>query len=141
MPVSAFPSEAVTAIAALLGASFGAFLTHKYNRNRDHLELKRDVLRRLMGYRWQLATGHKRPDGLVHTALNEIPVVFAGDADVESAFKTFRKQVDEGFQGKDLIPLAQAMAKSAKIPHKRWSQSLIERPLTPPAERHKEHHP
>ena len=134
MPASTFPPEAATAIAALLGASFGAFLTHKYNRNRDHLELKRDVLRRLMGYRWQLTPGNKRPDGLVHTALNEIPVVFSGDKDVENAFDTFRKKVDEGFESKDLIPLAQAMAKSAKVPHKRWSPRLIERPLAPSAE-------
>ena len=53
-----FPSEAVTAFAALVGAALGAFLTHWFSRNRDHLQVKRDVLRRLLGYRWQLTEGH-----------------------------------------------------------------------------------
>ena len=131
MAAETFPWEAVTAIGALSGIFVGAFVTHKLHRDRDQLELKRDVLRRLMGHRWQLTAGRESPDGHVFTALNEIPVVFAGDDDVEKAFNAFRKRVDEGFRGKDLIPLAQAMAKSAKVPHKRWSQGLIERPLTP----------
>ena len=132
MPWCMIPSEAVTAIAALLGASLGAFLSHYYSRNRDRLELKRDVLRRLMGYRWQLTPGRAHPNGLVFTALNEIPVVFAGDNNVENAFNTFRGEVNEGFRAENLMPLALAMAKSARVPHRRWSQSLVEHPLTPP---------
>lgn len=132
MPLCTIPSEAVAVIAALLGTSLGAFLTHYYGRKRDHLELKRDVLRRLMGYRWQLTPGRAHPDGFVFIALNEIPVVFAGDKDVEDAFQAFRGEVDEGFQAESFTPLAQAMATSARVPNKRWSQDLIERPLTPP---------
>ena len=81
--------EAITAFLALLGvalgAALGAFLTHSYNRKRDHLELKRDVLRRVMGCRWQL-TGRGTYDNAIFTALNEIPVIFAGDKEVENAF-------------------------------------------------------
>ena len=83
MPECPIPSEVVAALAALLGAALGEFLSHRYSRNRDRLEMKRDVLRRLMGYRWQLTPGRAHPDGGAFTALNEIPVVFAGEEDVE----------------------------------------------------------
>ena len=125
------PSEAVTAFSALLGVALGAFLTHWYNRKRDHLELKRDVLRRVMGYRWQL-TSSKTSDYAVFTALNEIAIVFAGDKDVENALTTFHANVNKGFKAEHFPPLLQAMAKSARVPHKRWSKDLLNTPLTPP---------
>ena len=126
------PSEAVTALSALLGVVLGAFLTHWYNRQRDHLELKRDVLRRVMGYRWQL-TGRGTSDCAVFTALNEIAVVFAGDEKVENALTTFRGCcVNRGFRVEHFPPLLKAMARSARIPHKRWSKDLLDTPLAPP---------
>ena len=127
------PSEAVAALAALLGAALGAFLSHRYSRNRDHLELKRDVLRRLMGHRWQLTPGCTHHEGAIFTALNEIPVVFAGDEDVENAIANFRKELAVGFRAEHIVPLAQAMAKSAKVPHNRWSTDLIEHPFSGPS--------
>ena len=54
---------ALTVFAALFGAALGAFLSHRFSRNRDHLELKRDVLRRVMGYRWTLTEGRRDPGG------------------------------------------------------------------------------
>lgn len=131
MPECPIPSEAVAALAALLGAALGAFLSHRYSRNRDRLEMKRDVLRRLMGYRWQLTPGRAHPDGAVFTALNEIPVVFAGEEDVERAIADFRGELGGGFRAEHFVPLAQAMAKAAGVPHKRWSPDLIGNPFTP----------
>ena len=128
-------SEATTALVALLGAAFGAalgaFLAHRYSRRRDHLEMKRDVLRRLMGHRWELGTGHGSPEGAVFTALNEIPVVFAGHEEVEAALRTFKQSIRNGFRSHHLVPLAIAMAKSADIRHKAWSPELIEAPFVP----------
>ncbi len=127
------PSEAVTAFAALLGAAIGAFLTHKYNRKRDHLELKRDVLRRVAGYRWHLTSGHQKSDSPVFTALNEIFVVFAGDKNVECEIKRFHETLQlRGFRPEDLPPLLEAMARSAEVPRKRWSDNLLKSPFTPP---------
>ena len=54
---------ALTVFAALFGAALGACLSHRFSRNRDHLELKRDVLRRVMGYRWTLTEGRRDPGG------------------------------------------------------------------------------
>lgn len=130
----AIPSEAVTALAALLGAAIGAFLTHKYNRKRDHLELKRDVLRRVAGYRWHLTSAHQESDSPIFTALNEIFVVFAGDKNVECEIKRFHKTLQlRGFRSEDLRPLLEAMARSAEVPRKRWSDDLLGNPFAPPA--------
>ena len=122
---------AVTMLAAFGGAAVGSWVGHRFSRSRDHLEMKRDVLRRVLGYRWQLTPGRAHPDGGAFTALNEIPVVFAGDKDVETALGKFRGAVNEGFRAKHLVPLVQAMAKSAEVPHKGWSQDLIQHPFTP----------
>ena len=83
------PSEAVTGLAALLGAAIGAFLSHRFSRNRDHLELKRDVLHRVMGYRWTLTEDRQDPEGRFFTALNEALVVFAGETNVERGRRDF----------------------------------------------------
>lgn len=135
MSCSIISSEAVTAFVALLGAAFGAtlgaFLAHRYSRKRDHLDMKRDVLRRLMGHRWQLTARHGFREGAVFTALNEIPVVFAGHEEVESALNTFHQSIKGGFRSEQLAPLAIAMAKSAEVPSKGWTPELIETPLAP----------
>ena len=132
MTLAAILSAVVPVVSALSGVVLGVFLTSWTNRRRDHLVLKRDVLRRVMGYRWQLA----RPgtsDEAVFTALNEIVVVFAGDKQVEDAFANFRARVSQGFRAEQFSPLLQAMARSARVPHERWSKGLLETPLAPPA--------
>ena len=98
-------SPAATLLAAGLGAASGAWLQHHFSRKRDHLEIKRGVLRRVIGYRWQLTAGRAHPDGAVFTALNEIPVVFAGDKDVETAVAAFRKAVNESPGPRTFTPL------------------------------------
>ena len=120
-----FPSEAVTAFAALVGAALGAFLTHWFSRDRDHLEVKRDVLRRLLGYRWQLTEGHQKGEGHFFTALNEVLVVFAGDKDVEREIDTFHIALKRGSRAEDLQPLAEAMARSAGVPNEAWRKGII----------------
>ena len=129
------PSEAVTAFVALIGAAMGAavgaFLTYLYTRQRDHLQLKRDVLRRLMGYRWQLTPGRESSEGAVFTALNEIPVVYAGEKAVEEALDRFQEGVSGGFRAEHLVPLLRAMARSAGIPDRQWKEEFLVRPLSP----------
>ena len=123
-------SGGVTAFSALMGAALGAFLAHRFNRNRDRLELKRDVLRRVVGYRWHL-TNTPKTDSPIFTALNEIVVVFAGDKDVQNELIRFRQRLNEGFRREHLRPLLEAMAKSAGVPHKWWSDDLIESAFSP----------
>ena len=127
--------EAVTVFAALLGAALGAalgaFLSHRFSRKRDHLELKRDVLRRVIGYRWTLTKARLDSEGHFFTALNEALVVFAGDKDVERKIDRFQRTLKRGFRAEDLQPLAEAMARSAKVPSDGWKKELFERPFSP----------
>ena len=126
-------SAAATVFAGLLSAALGADISHRFDRARNHLEMKRDVLRRLMGYRWQLTPGCQHPEVSVYTGLNEIAVVFSGDQHVEHALAQFKAQIAQGFRARDFSLLAKAMAKSAKVQNKRWSCGLIESLFTPPS--------
>ena len=120
------PSEAVTGLVTLLGVVLGVVLGHRFSRKRDRLELKRDVLRRVMGYRWTLAEGRRDPEGHFFTALNEAIVVFAGDKDVEREIDRFHSGLTRGFRAADLQPLAMAMARSARVPSEAWRKELFE---------------
>ena len=126
-----FPSAAVTAFAALLGAALGAFLSHYFSRKRDHLELKRDVIRRVVGYRWVLTEVRQDREGHFFTALNEAIVVFAGDKAVEKEIEKFHFALKRGFRAEDLWPLAVTMARSARVPSDGWKKELFERPFSP----------
>ena len=126
------PPETVTTFAALLGVAIGACLSHWLNRKRDHLELKRDVLRRVMGYRWNLTVGRQDPQGYIFTALNEALVVFASDKKVVCEIRSFHKEIREGFRAKHLYSLATAMARSADVPHREWDMELFEHPFAFP---------
>lgn len=134
MSCSILPSEAVTGLVTLLGVVLGAVLVHRFSRMRNRLELQRDVLRRVIGYRWTLTEGRHDPEGHFFTALNEAIVVFAGDKDVEREIERFHRGLSRGFRAEDLQPLAMAMARSAKVPSKAWKRELFERPFTPPLE-------
>ncbi len=125
-------SGALSAFAALVGAAIGAALTHFFNRTRESLDLKRDVLRRLMGYRWHLAEGQEQSSSPVYTALNEIVVVFAGDKRVEKAVSEFYQAIQSGFRTEHLSPLLLALAISADVSHRRWHDDLLEQPFSPP---------
>ena len=125
-------SAGITAFAALIGAALGAFLAHRFSRDRDHLELKRDVLRRVIGYRWHLVSIHQDSASPLFTALNEIVVVFAGDEDVQNELNRFHQRLNTGFRREHLRPLLEAMARSANVPHQWWSDDLIESPFSPP---------
>ena len=114
----------------LIGAFIGSTFTYLFNRRRDHLELKREVLRRVMGYRWQLATMESYSDDCsFFTSLNEIPVIFAGDYKVEKAFEKFRTSPKAG---RELIPLIQAMVIACKIKTQKWPEELLMIPMSPP---------
>ena len=122
-------SLAVAALAALLGAALGAFLTHHYNRNRDHLEVKRDVLRRVMGYRWQLSTGQNSSNGALFTALNEIAVVFAGETEVEEALRAFHQAVQGGSGPMTLVALPWPWPNQREFHTKAGPRNLLRRHL------------
>ena len=118
-------SGAISAAAALIGVGIGSVLTYKFGRIRDRLELRRDVLRRVMGYRWQLTLSDSQSKGEFFTALNEILIVFAGEKEVEKAHEKY--QIKHNFD--DLVYLVKVMAKSAKIPTEKIDRNWFESPF------------
>ena len=76
---------------ALLSAGVAAYAVRQAKKlqanqwSRNELELRRDVLRRFLGYRYRLAGGFTGTDGEPFIALNEAWVVFANYPDVISA--------------------------------------------------------
>jgi len=131
MPLDIIPPGAVATINALLGAVVGAMLVHRYILSRDRLEMKRDVLRRYMGHRWHLTPRHRQNQEPFFTALNEVPVVFAGDEEVYTALNKFIKSTAGASRNDDIANLAKAMAKSAKVPGKGLTEDLIRIPFIP----------
>ena len=72
-----------------------------------------------------------RPEIAIVAVADEIPVVFAGHKIVEDALNTFNQSIKNGFRPEHLVPLAMAMAQSAEVPHKGWTQELIKTPFAP----------
>ncbi len=123
----------MTGVIGLAGVLLGTYLQNIFNKKQNQMELKRDILRRFLGFRWQLTLGHSYPDGQFFTALNEILVVFAKDTEVNDELTIFHQAVmNNNFQPKLLQPLAEAMAKSADVPYDGWNKNLFEIPFTPP---------
>lgn len=106
--------------AAVLLAASGAAVTRwavqRTQRLADLSErrrMRRDVLRRLMGARHMAFGGAEL--GEFYAALNEVVVAFADDDEVIEKLGQFHKLVVRGFQGEDVVPLVQAMARAAEM--------------------------
>ncbi len=126
----------------LAGGLAGAFAAYWLNRVRDILAIKRDVLRRVLGYRWSITTNHiEDPQyagerGHFFTALNEVSVVFARDKKVQSKLDQFNDAVnsEEGFRSEDVPPLVMAMVEASKLKrvcHKDWDAERFEYAFSP----------
>ena len=108
-----------------------ACLPWLWERNREHRRMKRDVLCRIMGYRWHLTPRNEHPDSDFFTAFNEIPVAFAYDKDVKNAVSDFQNSLAHGFRPSSLTPLVRALAKAAGVWDEWWTSELIENPIAP----------
>ena len=100
---------------------------------RDGLEVRRDVLRRLSGYRYRLTEGRMGQDGEPFVALNEAWVVFAEFSEVKDALVRMHMELGEpGRLSKNYVLLVRAMAKAARVPVGDLDDVMLERPFTPP---------
>ena len=118
-------------IGAIIGAVTASFLNFHFNRKRDQREMKRDVLRRILGYRWTLTKGNLHHNHHFFTALNEASVVFAGDRDVEREIDRFYRAIQGEFRAEQLFPLAVAMATSAEVSSEAWTEERFKTPFAP----------
>lgn len=100
---------------------------------RDELAVRRDVLRRLVGYRYRLTGGRLGQDGEPFIALNEAWVVFAKFPQVKNSLTKMHMELGEpGRLAENYVSLVQAMAEAARIPFDDVDGVMLERPFTPP---------
>ena len=132
----------VSLLIALFSFALAAYATIQAKKlqanqwSRNELELRRDVLRRLLGYSYRLTDGFKGTDGEPFIALNEAWVVFADYPDVISALKQMHGELRQDDRlAPNLVALVTAMAVAAGIPTQDLNYYFIERPFTPPTNR------
>ncbi len=107
-----------------------ACITVWLNRRWEVRTLKRDVLRRLVGYSYRLTTRLVGTDGEPFVAFNEAAVVYSKHKAVVNALKKMRDR--PGVLENDFVDLVTKMAKAAKIPTDELNHDLLTQPLTPP---------
>ena len=103
---------------------------------RSGLEVRRDVLRRLSGYRYRLTEGRMGQDGEPFVALNEAWVVFAEFPEVRSALVKMHMGLGEPDRlSENHVSLVRAMAGVARVPVDDIYDVMLGRPFTPPSGR------
>ena len=134
------PTWMQTGLVAITVAVLSLFLSYmqarRLQRNqweRNQLDLRRDVLRRLVGYRYRLTDDYVGTEGEPFIALNEIGIVFAESPRVIEAFDSFRS---DRAQAKPLAPsltaLIRAVCEDVGLPMNHVTRDFIDYPLTPP---------
>ena len=127
-------------IVAFVSASIATFAVVESRRlqrmqwKRDDLELRRDVLRRLYGYRYRLTGSLMGTDGEPFVALNEARIVYAGFPNVVAALNRMQDELGvEGRLTRNIVALVTAMADAADISVKDLDDKLVVSPFTPPS--------
>ena len=131
---------AISAFAAM-AAAFVAFKSERsLNRlqadqwSRSELDLRRDVLRRLVAYRYRLTESLKGRDGEPFVALNEAWVVFSEFPEVVHALTKLHKELGlPGSLSRNLMDLTRAMANASDISTHCIDEDVFDRPFTPPS--------
>ena len=135
-----FPTWIQTGLVAVTVGILTLFVSYmqarKLQRNqwdRNQLDLRRDVLRRLVGYRYRLTDGYVGTEGEPFIALNEIGIVFAESPKVIGALGTFRS---DRIAGNSLAPsltdLIRAICEDVGLPMTHVTEDFVDFPLTPP---------
>lgn len=119
------PTMVAAIVGAVLGLSGLAIATYLDHR-RSKLRVKRDVLRRVVGYRFRLVKKHPKDTEEPWLALNEIFIVFARDKRVVRELDSYWRN---GFRKDRLRDLVRAMAEAAKVPDN-FSDDFFDRPFT-----------
>ena len=132
------PKHSVVTVlmSGLLSTVLAVFIANELSYRSHVLAVKRDVLRRFMGYRYVLTESGQDhgQGGEPFIALNEIFVVYAKDPLVITALKKMHEEINvQGRLSDNIVTLTKAMAKAAKLPALEVNDQFITIPFTPPA--------
>ena len=121
----------ISAVSSAVAAIFLACIAYSQHRQKK-LELRRDVLRRLVAYCYRLTAGFQGRDGEPFIALNEVKIVYAKFPSVIERLEGLHDKLKKKSSPiPDLMALIKAMALAAKYPVKDINSKLFERPFTP----------
>lgn len=118
----------------VVAALVAAFVSARLQQRASVIANKRDVLRRLVGYRFSLTTAAfgNSDNGEPFVALNEILVVYADHEDVVCALKAMlRDSGDDSKLHGNLTNLIRRMADAARVPFAQLDNELLLQPFTP----------
>ena len=113
----------------------GAWCINYETLQRENLEDRRDVLRRIMGYSYRLTEGRTGQDGEPFIALNEASIVFAEHNEVIDALEILHRGVNKEEEQlvPNLVELIKAMIVASELPpHARdLPEKFLVKPFVP----------
>jgi len=118
----------LVSIAAILIAIWA-----RANQNsREETKLRRDVLRRIMGYAYRLTEGSHQLDGEPFTALNEALIVFNDYPKTKELLRKFHNELDTPDRfATNYLELIEEMGKNAGISIELGDSSILKKPFGP----------
>ena len=119
----------ISGIFLLFSALIATYVSYCLHRRHTKYLLKRDVLRRLVGYRFFL--NKKGLEGEPFVALNETFVVYAEHTEVISALRKMHEDIGSDRQNDNLVSLVKAMAKAANVDIHQLNDKFFLKPFTP----------
>lgn len=129
----------VISVVSAIIAGISVWQARRFQREqwrRDELAMRRDVLRRLCGYRYRLTGDRVGQDGEPFVALNEAWVVFAEFPEVRGALVKMHMELGESERlSENYVSLVRAMAGVARVPVDDIDDVMLARPFTPPSGR------
>ena len=130
VPVSLVAIAAASLVSTTVTARQANRLTKETHR-RDELAARRDVLRRVFGYRYRLTPERQGQDGEPFIALNEALLVYADFPEVTKAVVRILKKEDFMEGDSNIVELVRAMGRAADLPIENLDKDLIITPLVP----------
>ena len=134
LPTKIAVGSLIVAIVSVCIAAVTVCMSKRLQENqwkRDEMEARRDVLRRLVAYRYRLTESLKGMDGEPFVALNEALVVYAEFPQVMEALTDINN--GKGLS-RNIVDLVRAMAMAANLSIDNLNDEFIEHPFTPPAD-------
>jgi len=128
---------ATVLLSGTAGAIAAVLINWWLNRRERDLSLKRDVMRRVIGYRFCFTVAAMNGEPFV--ALNEASIVFSRCPEVVRSLNRLHRELSQKDRFEDnLVTLIKAMAKACQLPIGELNDYFLMHPFTPGPALHSE---